>query len=227
MKITIGLLFVAMAFPDIVPAQLSQTNAPAVIPAPASLTNTDKIIPLIQFQDVPITTAIENLARQAHINYLLSPKLFQTDEPIINLRLTNITARTTLTRMLNLHNVRLVEDSVTGIAHIIPSGETINAVDATLLDMNTNSSPFYTNAVIPLIQFADVPLDTALENLIRQGGVKAQLDPQIKQQYLTFSARWEDVTPKQAIVALCENYSLMIVKDESTGALQIRPQTKH
>ena len=30
-------------------------------------------IPLIQFQDVPITTAIENLARQAGINYLIDP----------------------------------------------------------------------------------------------------------------------------------------------------------
>jgi hypothetical protein len=30
---------------------------------------------LIQFQDVPITTAIENLARQAGINYLLDPKI--------------------------------------------------------------------------------------------------------------------------------------------------------
>ncbi|MEI9959882.1 MAG: hypothetical protein WDM76_01760 [Limisphaerales bacterium] len=32
-------------------------------------------IPLIQFSDVPITTAIENLARQAGINYLLDPKI--------------------------------------------------------------------------------------------------------------------------------------------------------
>src|ERR1019366_631445 len=32
-------------------------------------------IPLIQFQDVPIITAIENLARQAGINYLIDPKI--------------------------------------------------------------------------------------------------------------------------------------------------------
>ena len=32
-------------------------------------------IPLIQFQDVPLTVAIENLARQANINYLLDPQV--------------------------------------------------------------------------------------------------------------------------------------------------------
>ena len=32
-------------------------------------------IPQIRFNDVPITTAIENLARLANINYMLDPKI--------------------------------------------------------------------------------------------------------------------------------------------------------
>src|SRR5712671_5287066 len=59
-------------------------------------------IPLIQFQDVPITTAIENLARQANINYLLDPKIGygQPDangqikaEPNLSIRWENIPAQ--------------------------------------------------------------------------------------------------------------------------------------
>ena len=41
----------------------------AAAPAPGAT------IPLIQFQDVPLTTAIDNLARQAGINYILDPKV--------------------------------------------------------------------------------------------------------------------------------------------------------
>jgi rhamnogalacturonyl hydrolase YesR len=37
--------------------------------------NFDPIIPVIQFQDVPLTSAIESLARQAGINYILDPKI--------------------------------------------------------------------------------------------------------------------------------------------------------
>ena len=35
------------------------------------------VIPLIRFEDVPLTTAIENLARLADVNYLLDPDLEQ------------------------------------------------------------------------------------------------------------------------------------------------------
>ena len=58
------------------------TNAPAATTAeplagPATNVPAPPVasIPLIQFQDVPLTTAIENLARQAGINYLLDPKI--------------------------------------------------------------------------------------------------------------------------------------------------------
>jgi hypothetical protein len=63
----------AMAATNTESAELSASNATATAtePAPAA----PQTIPLIQFQDVPLTTAIENLARQAGINYLLDPKI--------------------------------------------------------------------------------------------------------------------------------------------------------
>jgi general secretion pathway protein D len=89
-------------------------------PVPAS-------IPLIQFQDVPITTAIENLARQAGINYLLDPKIGygQPDangqvkpEPTLSIRWENITAEQALLALLDNYNLQLLEDRRTRIARI-------------------------------------------------------------------------------------------------------------
>jgi type II secretory pathway component GspD/PulD (secretin) len=84
-------------------------------------------IPLIQFQDVPITTAIENLTRQAGINYLLDPKIGygQPDangqvkpEPTLSIRWENITAGQALLALLDNYGLQLVEDRRTHIARI-------------------------------------------------------------------------------------------------------------
>jgi type II secretory pathway component GspD/PulD (secretin) len=94
------------------------TNAPAVPVAS---------IPLIQFQDVPLTTAIENLARQAGINYLLDPKIGygQPDqngqikaEPTLSIRWENVTAEQALLALLDNYNLQLIEDKNTHIARI-------------------------------------------------------------------------------------------------------------
>jgi type II secretory pathway component GspD/PulD (secretin) len=96
----------------------SSSTSPAS--APAS-------IPLIQFQDVPITTAIENLARQAGINYLLDPKIGygQPDangqvkpEPTLSIRWENITAGQALVALLDNYGLQLIEDHRTHIARI-------------------------------------------------------------------------------------------------------------
>ncbi|MGO9586699.1 MAG: type II secretion system protein GspD [Limisphaerales bacterium] len=84
-------------------------------------------IPLIQFQDVPITTAIENLARQAGINYLIDPKIGygQPDqngqikaEPTLSIRWENVTAEQALMALLDNYNLQLITDRKTQIARI-------------------------------------------------------------------------------------------------------------
>src|SRR5579859_7241130 len=89
------------------------SNAPVVLP--------------IQFQDVPITTAIENLARQAGINYLLDPKIGygQPDqngqikaEPALSIRWENVTAEQALLALLNNYDLQLVMDPRTKIGRI-------------------------------------------------------------------------------------------------------------
>jgi len=103
------------------PVAAAPTNAPA---AAAAVPET---IPLIQFSDVPITTAIEHLARQAGINYMLDPKIGygQPDqngqvraEPQLSIRWENITAESALMALLDNYGLQLVVDKKTGIDRV-------------------------------------------------------------------------------------------------------------
>ncbi len=113
---------------SLAPAQTNPTGEPPT----RATTTTDAapsgtLIPLIQFQDVPLTTAIENLARQAGINYILDPKVGygQPDErgvikvqPSISLRWENLSAEQALTALLMNYDLQLLDDPKTRIARV-------------------------------------------------------------------------------------------------------------
>ncbi len=112
------------------PTPAAETVAPTIAPAPAdtaSATSGAAVIPLIQFQDVALTTAIENLARQAGLNYILDPKVTFGQpgpdgkiaaQPNINLRWENLTAEQALMALLTVYNLQLVDDPRTKVARI-------------------------------------------------------------------------------------------------------------
>jgi len=117
------------------PASLAQTNSPAAetaAPGPAcAATNGPAqhgtIIPLIIMDEVLLTDAIGNLARQAGLNYLMDPKVGYgqpgpegkvVPQPSVTLRWENITAEQALNALLNNHNLQLVEDPRSRIARI-------------------------------------------------------------------------------------------------------------
>ncbi len=92
-----------------------------------SLGSPSPILPLIQFEDVPLTTAIENLARQEGLNYILDPKVGygQPDEqgqirtqPNISFRWENLTARRALFALLDTYGLIWIEDAQLGIGRI-------------------------------------------------------------------------------------------------------------
>ena len=117
------------------PASAGSTNAMTSVPD-ATMPGADSAaptpvpaasIPLIQFSDVPITTAIENLARQANINYMLDPKIGygQPDangqikvEPQMSIRWENISAENALIALLDNYGLQLIRDKKTGIDRI-------------------------------------------------------------------------------------------------------------
>jgi type II secretory pathway component GspD/PulD (secretin) len=101
------------------------TPAPVVAPVP---TNTSApVIPLIVMDDVPLTDAIKNLARQAGLNYMLDPKIGYgqpgpdgrpTPQPSVSIRWENVTAEQALNALLNNYSLQLVEDTKTHIARV-------------------------------------------------------------------------------------------------------------
>jgi len=184
------------------------------------------LAPAIDVQDVPITRVIEVLARQAGINYILDPELCQSfeafPEPRMTFHLKSISAKNALSQMLSVRKLVLVEDPVTTVARITRTGSLTNVLDGTLLPQNTNSSIYSTNDVFPIVQFFDVPVETALENLIHQGDLNIEIDPRIKAIDMLISIRWEYITAKQAIIAICQNYGFVIATNTSTGTILIK-----
>ena len=84
-------------------------------------------IPLIVMDDVPLTDAIRNLARQASLNYMLDPKIGfgqpgpdgkPLAQPSVSIRWENITAEQALAALLNNYSLQLIEDSKSKIARI-------------------------------------------------------------------------------------------------------------
>jgi type II secretory pathway component GspD/PulD (secretin) len=109
------------------PVTTAVTESTNETTAAATTTTTSTNALPIQFQDVPLTTAIENLARLAGINYLLDPQIGygQADqngkiktEPTLSVRWENITARQALMAVLDNYGLQLVEDPKSKIARI-------------------------------------------------------------------------------------------------------------
>ncbi|MSU57485.1 MAG: hypothetical protein EXS35_04775 [Pedosphaera sp.] len=111
--------------PPTTPPPPAETPAAATTtPAPAP----GALVPLISFQDVTLTSAIENLARMAGLNYILDPKVPYgqpsadgkgiTPQPNITIRWENLTAEQALSALLTVYSLQLVDDPKTRVSRI-------------------------------------------------------------------------------------------------------------
>ncbi len=79
-------------------------------------------IPVIEFRDVPLLVAIENLARQAGVNYLLDPRVGSADPgrpgPPVTSRWEQASAFQVLIAILDKHGLHWIDDPKTGIARV-------------------------------------------------------------------------------------------------------------
>ncbi len=121
------------ATPEATPSATIATNAamPEATP-PAGTTATvaaapNALIPLIVMDDVPLTDAIRNLARQASINYMIDPKIgFGQTGPDgkvmaqvnVSIRWENITAEQALYALLSNYGLQMAEDPKTKISRV-------------------------------------------------------------------------------------------------------------
>jgi type II secretory pathway component GspD/PulD (secretin) len=108
-------------------AQVVATDAAAASAATNAPAQPGAIIPLIVMDDVPLTDAIKNLARQAGLNYILDPKVAfgqpgpdgrPIPQPSVSIRWENVTAVQALTALLGTYNLQLVEDPKSKIARV-------------------------------------------------------------------------------------------------------------
>jgi type IV pilus assembly protein PilQ len=108
-----------IAAPDTSAAAPAATNGPAQ-------RDPNAVMPLISMEDVPLTDAIKNLARQAGLNYMLDPHIpflapgpdGRSQQPNVSLRLENVTADQALDALLNNYSLAIVDDPKTKISRI-------------------------------------------------------------------------------------------------------------
>lgn len=191
-----------------------------------------QVMPLVTMDDVPFRDGIKELARQDSINYILDPAVLASfegahsgshHEPTINDKWTNVTAHQVLDDLLGAYNLKLVINPVTTIARITLAAQNVAPVTANQLGNDTNQP-------IPLIRMESVPLTDAIRNLANQAKISFILDPALlsakgehDQKLLSslVNIRWENVTAKQGLVAMLDNYSLKLVADPVTTIARI------
>src|SRR5882724_6309522 len=109
------------------PTPAPAPTAPAPVETAVVVPAGPPIIPLIVMDDVPLTDAIKNLARQASLNYMLDPKISfgqpgpdgkPTPQPSVSIRWENITAAQALNALLNNYSLQLVDDPKNKIARV-------------------------------------------------------------------------------------------------------------
>ena len=189
-------------------------SSPAGMPALPVMAADTNVIPLIVMDDVPLSDAIKNLARQAGINYILDPRVSGSG-PTVSGRWENKTAEQLLGTVLQEHKLVMVENAATSVARIASKDLGVKPLPATEVGSDTNK-------VIPIITLDDVPLDEAIKKLAAQANLKVTLDPKLSSaKATTVSFRWENVTAKQALAALLDNYDLIMIDDPANSVVRI------
>lgn len=72
--------------------------------------------------------------------------------------------------------------------------------------------------LVPLIQMENVPLTDAIRQIARQARLNVLLDPRLSAapyNQMTVSIRWENVTSREALIALLDNYDLVLVESRN------------
>ncbi len=188
-------------------------------------------VPLIVIDDVPSVYAIQNLARQAGLNYILDPRVpgagfgsgRLVDMQSIHVRWTNLTVTAALGRLLKALNLTMVTNPATTVARIAPANLGVKPVPASLVGASTN-------AAIPLIVMDDVQLAEAIRQFATHAQLSVSLDSRLSAPDFasqgTISIRWEDITARQALAALLDNYDLVLIEEPETSSGRITFKTR-
>jgi hypothetical protein len=192
-------------------------------PCLAQPTNrSQQLIPRITMDNVPLSDAVKNLARQADINYILDPHIpSDSIATPVTFTLENVDVKDALYKILRLRDLAIIENPATSVMRIAPAKLGVKPVSAELLKSDTNT-------VIPVIMFEEVPFQDAVKSLAQQLQLKITFDDKFTtspsgQTILSkqVSARWKNLTAKQALVALLDNYDLTLLEEPSGESAKI------
>ena len=203
---------------------------PLFIAAWAS-TAADSATPMIQMENVPLSEAIKNVARQMGLNYIIHPSLlttggFMITNPPITVRWSNVTANEALQRLLKEHGLAIVTNSATTVARVVPSGVSIKELTASAVRTDTNG-------IIPVLSIED-PLSEAIKTIASRAQIEVTFAPETSRVFesadvfrrqVAVSFRWENITARQALVALLDNYQLVMVEDAKNSSVRIALRT--
>ncbi len=193
----------------------------------------DEVLPRIVFDKVPLADAIKNLARQSGFNYILDPRVPGSEfdpgrtapNPPVSGSWTNVSAPAALHALLKEHKLVMVTNPATTVARVAPANQNVKPVSASQVSNNAGK-------VIPVMVMDSIPLTDTLTTLGTEAGLKISLDsalsaPGSAAQGMV-SIRWEQITARQALAALLDNYNLVMTEDAatSTAKISMRPDAK-
>ena len=169
--------------------------------------------PVIQMQNVPLSVALENLARQAAINFTIDSKITDKVSTPVTLRWENMTASNALVRLLKERELFIVDNPQTGVSKVTATNSPPRVFEKELFSGSKD--------VIPWIQLMDAPLKTAFADLGTKAGLKLELDADLAnpskpfKEQIFVSVRFENLTGGQALAAVCDQHNLQIAKSEN------------
>lgn len=177
--------------------------------------------PVVVLDNVPLVDAIRNLARQANLNYILDPKVAALNTTVSG-RWTNSNPQTVLNDLLQKHTLTNVASASTSVSRIAPANGSASAV-------LTNQARANADEVIPLLVIDDVPLPDVIQNLVTAAKLNVIIDPKAKATPAftrpeRVSFRWEKITIQQALMALLDNYDLVLVEVPASAPAHITPR---
>jgi hypothetical protein len=188
----------------------------------------------IQFVDVPLDLCFHTLARVAGINYLIDPAVGYgrpdrygkvQQPPTLTLRWDHVTAAQGFYALSENYGFTVERDPNSHIVFIrTPNHPITPFTDTNFLAGDTNYPAPATDALAP-IQAEYVPLNVIIQAVAKEANVAVEFDPSDDNLSLqTVSFRFTNVSPKQVLVALCENYNLNLTVDPKNGSIQIGAQ---
>src|SRR5262249_28279819 len=116
----------------------------------------------------------------------------------------------------------MVTNPATTVMRIAPMNAGVKPVPPSQVGTNTNN-------VIPLIVIEDVPVTDAIRHIATQAGLNASFDPGFPVDEFnslgSVSVRWENLTARQALAAVLDNYYLASIQDPGGASARITLKT--